>query len=50
MKRIILTAFVVVCFSTSAFAIDVKTDIGNININGTLSGYSILTDNANPTG
>lgn len=50
MKRIVLTAFVVVCFSTSAFAFDVKTDIGNININGTLSGYSILTDNANPTG
>lgn len=50
MKRILLTTLAVLFFSTSAFAFDVKTDIGNININGTLSGYSILTDNANPSG
>jgi hypothetical protein len=50
MKHALLIVFTLLCFSSSAFAFDVKTDIGNININGTLSGYSILTDNANPSG
>lgn len=50
MKRSILITFVLLFVSSTAFAFDVKTNIGNINVNGTLSGYSILTDNANPTG
>ncbi len=50
MKYVALIIFTLLCFNSSAFAFDLKTDIGNININGTLSGYSILTDNANPSG
>ncbi len=50
MKRMLVLAIIFCFVSINAHAFDLKTGIGNININGTLSGYSILTDNANPTG
>lgn len=48
MKRILL--IILVSFSTNTLAFEIETSIGKININGSLSGYSILTDNVNPTG